>query len=62
MMWWNEKSTAWSFSPRRIRRPRTSGPCAREKKKVEKISSMDRLTELAEKVFAVQSIEEMGLK
>ena len=31
-------------------------------KKVEKISSMDRLTELAEKVFAVQSLDEMGLK
>jgi Domain of unknown function (DUF4351) len=31
-------------------------------KKVEKISSMDRLTELAEKVLMVQSIDEMGLK
>ena len=35
---------------------------AKVQKKVEKISSMDRLTELAEKVLVVQSIDEMGLK
>ena len=31
------------------------------KRKVEKTDSMDRLTELAEKVRAVQSLDEMGL-
>ena len=31
------------------------------KRKVEKIDSMDRLTEMAKKVLVVQSLDEMGL-